>query len=123
MALFGLFGKKESQDDGGQKKDAFFLDYDDAQTLGDVEFMRKTVEVRRTFPKTKNAQKSAELVSKVSSMEAEVVEKSGQKVIKQSQSATDATPQADQSAGVNLERRKSDSSLDMFRNMAKEIKK
>ena len=30
----------------------FFLEPDDAQTLGDVKYMRKSVRVRRTFPKT-----------------------------------------------------------------------
>ncbi|MGK7899424.1 MAG: hypothetical protein AB4372_38860 [Xenococcus sp. (in: cyanobacteria)] len=35
----------------------FFLEPDDAQTLGDVKYMRKSVRIRRTFPKTlKNPQ-------------------------------------------------------------------
>ena len=30
----------------------FFLEPDDAQTLGDIKYMKKTVKTRRTFPKT-----------------------------------------------------------------------
>ncbi len=30
----------------------YFLEPDDAQTLGDIKYMKKTVKVRRTFPKT-----------------------------------------------------------------------
>ena len=33
-------------------KNDFFLEPDDAQTLGDINYMRKSVRVRRTFPKT-----------------------------------------------------------------------
>ncbi len=33
-------------------KNDFFLDPDEAQTFGDIDYMRKSKKVRRTFPKT-----------------------------------------------------------------------
>ncbi|MCL2927284.1 MAG: hypothetical protein O4861_23125 [Trichodesmium sp. St16_bin4-tuft] len=43
----GLFGKK----DDNQPKEAFFLDADSASSLGDVNFMRKSKTVKRSYPK------------------------------------------------------------------------
>ncbi len=43
----GLFGKK----DDNQPKEAFFLDQDSASSLGDVDFMRKSKTVKRSYPK------------------------------------------------------------------------
>ncbi|NEQ72351.1 MAG: hypothetical protein F6K23_04210 [Okeania sp. SIO2C9] len=47
-ALFGLFGGKK---DDNQPKEAFFLDADSASSLGDVNFMRKSIAVKRSYPK------------------------------------------------------------------------
>lgn len=46
-----------------QRKGAFFLDDDSAQTLGDTEFMRKPLTIRRTFAG------GGELVQEISSLE------------------------------------------------------
>lgn len=43
----GLFGKK----DDNQPKEAFFLDQDTASSLGNVDFMRKSKTVKRSYPK------------------------------------------------------------------------
>ena len=43
----GLFGKK----DDNQPTEAFFLDADSASSLGDVNFMRKSITVKRSYPK------------------------------------------------------------------------
>ncbi len=43
----GLFGNK----DDNQPKEAFFLDADSASSLGDVDFMRKSKTVKRSYPK------------------------------------------------------------------------
>jgi len=43
----GLFGKK----DDNQPTEAFFLDADSASSLGDVDFMRKSKTVKRSYPK------------------------------------------------------------------------
>ena len=42
-----LFGRK----DNNQPKEAFFLDTDSASSLGDVDFMRKSKTVKRSYPK------------------------------------------------------------------------
>ncbi|MGK7919573.1 MAG: hypothetical protein AB4080_06150 [Trichodesmium sp.] len=43
----GLFGNQ----DNNQPKEAFFLDPDSASSLGDVNFMRKSKTVKRSYPK------------------------------------------------------------------------
>ncbi len=43
----GLFGQK----DDNQPTEAFFLDADSASSLGNVDFMRKSKTVRRSYPK------------------------------------------------------------------------
>ncbi|NES88319.1 MULTISPECIES: hypothetical protein [Okeania] len=47
-AFFGLFGGNK---DDNQPKEAFFLDADSASSLGDVNFMRKSIAVKRSYPK------------------------------------------------------------------------
>ncbi|NES03671.1 MAG: hypothetical protein F6K22_12945 [Okeania sp. SIO2F4] len=43
----GLFGKK----DDNQPKEAFFLDQDAATSLGNLDYMRKSKTVKRSYPK------------------------------------------------------------------------
>ena len=47
----------------------FFLSPDDAQTLGDINYMRKSKKVRRTFPKTLKNKDGFEMITDVSSVE------------------------------------------------------
>ena len=47
----------------------FFLSPDDAQTLGDINYMRKSKKVRKTFPKTLKNKDGFEITVDVSSME------------------------------------------------------
>jgi hypothetical protein len=54
-----------------ERKEAFFLDPDEAISLGDVEYMRKAVKTKRTFPKAKGG---GELVQEVSATTAKEVE-------------------------------------------------
>jgi hypothetical protein len=54
-----------------ERKDAFFLDPDEAISLGNVEYMRKAVKTKRTFPKAKGG---GELVQEVSATAAREVE-------------------------------------------------
>ena len=62
MALFGLFGGKKDE----PKKGDFFLDFEEAQTLGDTEYMKESKTIKRTFPKLKG-NPGAVIVSRVSS--------------------------------------------------------
>ncbi len=91
---------------------AFFLDTDEAKTFGNLDYMRTSRAIRHTFPKRAVGKDNAS-VKIVSAMEAK---RAGE---------ADTTSQANQVAptGSQSERRKADSSMDMFRNMARDIKK
>ncbi|MEB3311552.1 MAG: hypothetical protein VKJ02_15100 [Snowella sp.] len=123
--LFGIFGGKTKYVDEADpvspspspKKEAFFLEPDDAQSLGNVEFMRKPITIRRTFPKTANSN-GGELVQEVSSMEKKKL--GGVPAVSV---PTTQTGQTSSVEPVNSDRRSSDDSLDRFRQMAKDLKK
>jgi hypothetical protein len=122
--LFGLFGgrtkyvdEKDTVESSPEKKDAFFLEPDAAKSLGNTEFMRKPVTIKRSFPKTVNGG-GGEFVQQVSSMEKVRLQENGRP-------ATPVKPvtEAETTAPVDTERRRQDSNLDMFRQMAKDLKK
>lgn len=124
--FFGLFGKNDkyiddtSSDSNSNKQQDFFLDNDEAISLGNVEYMRQTKKIRRTFPKVRGS-KGAELIQEVSATDK--VNIKGDRAV----SSTETTPTASSTfADTNTEttqRRTADSSMDMFLNMAREIKK
>lgn len=122
--LFGIFGGKTKYVDEAdpvspppEKKDAFFLEPDEAQSLGNVEFMRTPITIKRTFPKTASSNGGA-LVQEVSAMEKKKV--GGMPTVEavSSQPLSNSIVEA-----VNSDRRSSDDSLDRFRQMAKDLKK
>jgi hypothetical protein len=120
--FFGLFGGKAKYVDEPtevtqpQRQDAYYLEADDAKTLGNIEFMRKPNVIRRTFPKTAANQKGGESIRQISSMEAAKVKDNGI-AAKSFESAKSSTPNNENS------RRKEDDSLNPFLKMAREIKK
>jgi hypothetical protein len=142
MALFDLFGKKDNQ-----PKDAYFLSADESKTYGNIDYMRTVKTVRRTFVKTVGNPGGGEVISQVSS--SKMVKADGStakritpKTINNSFSSTynynpaPVTPVAstpvvtetqetivEQSAPAPAPVGKAKSSMDMFRNMAKEIRK
>ncbi|UIE36730.1 hypothetical protein [Leptodesmis sichuanensis] len=94
---------------------AYFLDFDQAQTLGDINYMRTAKTVKRTFAKTVSQPEEKVLIQSVSANQAEIAGQDKPETLSQANgSASD--PQV-------LERRRSDSSLDMFRSMAKDLRK
>ncbi len=95
-----------------QKKEAFFLDNDEAKTLGDTKFMRTPITIKRTFAK------GGELVQEISSMEKR---KAGENSIASMKGKETTTYK--QAESVNAERRQRDNSMDMFRDMARSLKK
>ncbi|GAB4377684.1 MAG: hypothetical protein Kow00121_27840 [Elainellaceae cyanobacterium] len=120
----GLFGSKKAdevaQRDGTPKpkqQEAFYLSADDAKTYGDIEFMRSSKSTRRTFPKTKFGTDN-EFIQTISSLEKI---KKGQGMISMSGSAPES--QAAASRAEIEERRRTDTNMDMFRNMAREMRK
>lgn len=109
-----------------QKEVAFFLDADDASTLGNVEYMRSIKSVRRTFPKTLSNPEEKEVIVEVSSMTTQQAKKVAEQVAKQIAADPQSSEQAVKvTVKINepVESRPADSNLDMFRKMAKEIRK
>jgi hypothetical protein len=130
----------------------FFLEPDDAQTLGDVNYMRRSVRVRRTFPKTLKNKDGFEVIKVVSSSGNRnfsnfnsngnsLVDAVFQDPTPSSQAQpsittgsiagndnisgnNNASGKANvESAANSQQRRKQDSSMDMFRKMARNIGK
>jgi hypothetical protein len=118
MALFGLFGGKKKKE---TPKGDFFLDFEEAQTFGNTEYMKKPVTIKRTFPKIRG-EAGATLVTQVSAENMRKVDPN--QVAARNTETKDSgesfsAPQPSLSAPKpNL---KVDSNMDMFRNMAKKI--
>ena len=111
-------------------KNDFFLEPDDAQTLGDINYMKKSVRVRRTFPKTLKNKDGFAIEKQVSATED--IDLSDRNRFAQSNgfsantesSNTTSQPETNISqSNFNGNSRKTDTSMDMFLNMARNIKK
>lgn len=119
--LFGLFGKKnktEAQPPGnnGAKPGAYFLDADEAKTMGNIEYMRSKKVIKHKFPKTAGNGGEFELEYEVSS--------SDMKLGNGLQAPTEPTvAPPENTPKATSERRATDSSMDLFRNMARDIRK
>jgi hypothetical protein len=124
--LFGLFGKKNKAEaapsgnngmnNNGAKPGAYFLDADDAKTMGNIEYMRSKKVIKHKFPKTAGNGGEFEVEYEVSSSDM----KSGSGP----QAPTEPTvAPSENTSKVTSERRTTDSSMDLFRNMARDIRK
>jgi hypothetical protein len=125
----GFFGSKKSQEEQvpappvvkpapSQNLEAFFLDMDDARTMGNVEYMRQAKKIRRTFPKTAGQPEELERIVEVSSMGMRDASLA-QSLEITSDGAQPTAPKVDEAA----ERRRTDTSMDMFRSMARNMRK
>ncbi|MFN5516240.1 MAG: hypothetical protein ACK5CA_16250 [Cyanobacteriota bacterium] len=126
--LFGLFGRRtkyvdetDSATEQTEKKEAFFLDSDAAKSLGDAEFMRKPITIKRSFPKTLKGE-GAEVVQEVSSLEKRKLKENGQPEVT-NVSMPAPTPESAAVEAPKTQRRSGDSNLDSFRKMARDLKK
>lgn len=138
--LFGLFGGNKNK--APQSKEPFFLSEDDAKSFGNIDFMRKEVVVRRTFAKKKGQTEEMESVRSISSSTSKDVGESNKPATStfgsfsnpfaSSKPAAAATPEASKASSNADEpatpkapemKRTSDSGMDMFRNMAKNIRR
>jgi hypothetical protein len=129
----GLLGGKKSKNPGeadrpvGQQPTieraggAFYLDPDDAKSYGDIDYMRSSKTVRRTYAKKAGESGEKESIRQVSALEAKRLQENGLPQQKITQSETFSQPAA--KSEPRFERRKVDTNLDMFRQMAKDIKK
>ena len=149
--LFGLFGGNKNK--GPQSKEAFFLSEDDAKSFGDIDFMRKEVVVRRTFAKKKGEVEEMESVKSISSSTSKKVGEAVTPTpstysfntpvapvapaapVTPAPAAPAPAPAASEPAAPAASapapeapqepvvRRSPDTSMDMFRNMAKNIRR
>lgn len=131
-ALFGLFGGKKANNQPAPQAttpsngEAFFLDPDSAKGLGDIDYMRTPKSVKKSYPK---AAGKLNLISGEVEESISATEKREGGAIPQTVSST---PSVSASAFENKStfvptsttfRRGGSSSMDMFRNMARDIKK
>lgn len=128
MGLFEfVFGKGAPKDDT-QPKQAFYLSDDESKTLGDIDFMRTSKTVKRTFAK-KKGQEHMESVKQISSMRsASVDEKAGMfSPLTQAAAGNNGASASSVDAGVPKAERPRRTArandMDLFRNMAKDIRK
>lgn len=127
--LFGLKTKyvdeetdETKQPESNQQQKAFFLDPDQSKTLGNIEYMRTPNTVKKSFPKTKSNPKGTQFTGKASATEKMAFSNNGQ--------AAAPTPKPETKPAVEVSKQEpknnnasTDSSLDMFRKMARDIKK
>ncbi|HBE19508.1 MAG TPA: hypothetical protein DEG17_17510 [Cyanobacteria bacterium UBA11149] len=103
-----------------EKRKAFFLTPDEAKTLGNIDFMRTPKAVKRTFAKSED-----EKIVATSAFGQEITIANGQTPTAKPQAISEvkAPTQNEENRKASNERRSADSSMDMFRQMASEIKK
>ncbi|HHP7232889.1 MAG TPA: hypothetical protein ACFCUY_18780 [Xenococcaceae cyanobacterium] len=120
-------------------KNDFFLEPDDAQTLGDISYMRKSVRVRRTFPKTLKNKDGFAVEKQVSAMEdVSFSDSNGGFKSQTNNFSNNGTNSANsevnnasfsgnssfsQPTPSSEQRRKTDTTMDTFLNMARNIRK
>ncbi|MBE7381223.1 MAG: hypothetical protein F6J95_007410 [Leptolyngbya sp. SIO1E4] len=118
----GLFGGNK-QPSAPKEGGAFFLDEDDAKTFGDIDYMRSNKVVKRTFARKKGQTEEIESVRQISAMQKQDINEYGVPT----QSTPAPTPTFENSKSTTeppkFQRRKGDDSMDMFRNMARDLKK
>lgn len=140
MGIFeAIFGKNTPKDDTAQKQ-AFYLSDDDAQSFGNIDYMRSNKTVRRTFAK-KKGQEHMESVRQISAMkkvnlDGTPVKGQASYGLSESTVSTPAfsdapTPSFESkpssfsatSSSSSSRRKPSSGDMDMFRDMAKKIGK
>ncbi|NEP77650.1 MAG: hypothetical protein F6K39_05385 [Okeania sp. SIO3B3] len=123
-AFFGLFGGKK---DDNQPKEAFFLDADSASSLGDVDFMRKSIAVKRSYPKAAGKINliEGETEKSASSMQVKEIIGEAKTASYSSSTSTSSSTQSSTFNSTPVQPRtisNSNDGLD-FKNMARDIKK
>jgi hypothetical protein len=132
----GLFGsKKKVEEEIIQPKDAFYLPADDAKTFGNIDYMRSSKKTRRTFPKQIVGEDNeffneVSATGKVDPKDKPPVDTSpfngyaAQPAAKPANTASPSpSPSFQPPTKPATDRRQPDTSMDIFRNMARDIKK
>jgi hypothetical protein len=106
----------------------FFLSPDDAQTLGNINYMRKSVRVRHTFPKNLKNPNGFEIIKEISSSEGKSVgnllKNVSETVLSQLTSTNDTNNNpSPEPVKSSPKPRIANTNMNMFRNMARSIGK
>ena len=102
----------------------FFLTPDEAQTMGNINYMRKSVRVRHTFPKTLKNPEGFEVVKEVSSSEdRSITSFDRSRDINPNSTSQPTSDTASKATPSYSQIRPQSTSMDVFRNMARSIKK
>lgn len=99
----------------------FFLSSDDAQTLGDINYMKRSVRVRHTFPKTLKNPNGFAVEKEVSSSDGRSLDSFSSPTIEPTQNTNSNF--TSEPIKNTPKKRPQGSSMDMFRNMARNIGK
>ena len=120
--FFGSRGQADSKPSSGtaaqpaKKKDnTFFLNPDEAKTLGNIEYMRTPRIVKHTFQDFGSTEK-VEVVEQVSSLSKVKL------AVEQAKAPEQSSSTSNSSSGAGS-RRQGGSDMDMFRNMARSLKR
>ena len=116
--LFGLFGRKSDSGESG----SFYLESDDARTLGDVEFMRKQQQVKKSFPKMAGG-KPVNIPDSLTKAAMEMSKPASNGSSPSSFSPSSSSSFSAPAPAPTTVRRRPDSSLDEFRKMARDMNK
>ncbi|MGB3512728.1 MAG: hypothetical protein WBA93_26625 [Microcoleaceae cyanobacterium] len=129
-ALFGLFGSKKANNQSvpqpktSNRAEAFFLDSDSSKGLGDFNYMRTPKSVKKSYPTAVGKLNliTGEIEESISAMEKKQTTGMSKTV---SSTPTPSISSASSSfkPTSTTPRRSADSGMDMFRNMARDIKK
>ncbi|MBE9010217.1 hypothetical protein IQ250_08365 [Pseudanabaenaceae cyanobacterium LEGE 13415] len=113
--------KPEKVERPKKENSAFFLDSSDAQTYGNLEYMKASKKIRRTFPKTLDSPDEKEYIQELSAMGRVVPGQAKVEIVapKPESESGQTAPIEDAAA----QRRKAATDMDMFRKMAKDIRK
>jgi hypothetical protein len=129
----GLLGGKKTKNPGEadrpvrqqptieQAGGAYYLEPDDAKSYGNIDYMRSSKTVRRTFARKAGETEAKESIRQISAMEAIRQTAAGLPAEKTPQAETFSQPVINKTR--SYEDRPVDTNLDMFRKMAKELKK
>lgn len=136
--LFQSKPKAEKAPQPKQKAESFYLDSDEAKSLGNLDYIRSASTIERTFPKTASNPEERVLIQKVSSLSLEVVEaseglpqaeKRKQEVLAKVTAEAEANKAPTKTFPGQAEvtetssRRRSTTDLDPFRQMARDMRK
>lgn len=115
--FFGLFG---ANNQNGNSSEDYYLDSDQSKTLGDIDYMRTARQIKRTYAKYKNGAQGGMKVIKQISATSDFL---GNDLKSSTSEPTFAPIETPANRSITGSSGRVDSNMDIFRKMAKEVKK